>query len=286
MRVGIDSYSYHRRYGEIRPGEMVPHERPWPLGPSPVLDHARMLGVDDLMLETCFLPGPDATDGMLADEAGAPTLGFSWGHPWPPGAFHGLEGGRSRAAEDDLARWIGSAGSLGHGVMRITLGSPVSRGDDPGPALVARLVDPVRRAADRAAELGLALAVENHGDLSVAELAEVIARVDRPNIGVTLDNVNLIRLGDDMVEGTRVLAPATLIVQLKDHEPADDPNIPGGPVCTALGEGVAPLDDVLDVLGSAGFEGPVCVEIASLGPGEVDELAMIERSIAWLRERI
>ena len=286
MRVGIDSYSYHRRYGELRAGEEPVGERAWPREPSRVLAHARSLGVDDLMLETCYLPGPDAIDAAMLGPEGPPSVAFSWGHPWPDGAHHGLEGGRSREAESDLARWIALCGTLGQRVMRITLGSPASRGTEPGAELVDRLILPVTRAAEKAADVGLALAIENHGDLTAAELFEVIDRVGHPNVGLTLDNVNLIRLGDDMVEGTRLLAPLTLVVQLKDHVATDDPTTWGGPVCTALGEGVAPLHDVIAVLAEAGFDGPVCVELASLGGGPVDELALIERSVAWLREHL
>ena len=54
----------------------------------------------------------------------------------------------------------------------------------------------------------------------------------------------------------------------------------------ALGEGVAPLTEVVAILADTGFEGPVCVELASLGGGHLDELAMIERSVAWLRANV
>jgi hypothetical protein len=30
----------------------------------------------------------------------------------------------------------------------------------------------------------------------------------------------------------------------------------------------------------------VCVELASLGPADVDELAMVERSVTWLRDHV
>lgn len=218
-------------------------------------------------------------------EAVPVSVGFSWGHPWPGGRFHGLDGGRSYGAEQELGRWIEATARLGQDLLRITAGSPASRGDEPAAVLVKRLVDPVRRAADHAARRGIRLALENHGDLRVADILELLARVDRPNLGVCLDNVNLIRVGDDMAEGTRLLAPHTLLVQLKDHE-AGDPTVWGGPVCTALGEGVADLESLLDILAAAGFDGPVCVELASLGPTDVDELAMIERSVSWLRKHL
>ena len=152
--------------------------------------------------------------------------------------------------------------------------------------LVERLVGPVRRAVDYATDHGVRLAIENHGDLRVQDILALIDAVAATGpLGVCLDNVNLIRVGDDMADGTRALAPHTLLVQLKDHEPGE-PTVPGGPVSTALGEGTADLDALIAILVSAGFGGPVCVELASLGPSDVDELAMVERSVGWLRGRI
>ena len=275
MRVGIDSYSYHRRYGELRAGETAAAFPLWELVPGPVLEHARSLDVDDVFLETCYLPEPESLDGPTLD-AGPVRVGFSWGHPWPAGAFHGLDGGRTPAAEGHLARWISAAARLGHPVMRITLGSPASRGTEPAQVLVDRLIDPTRRAADAAAEVGVRLAIENHGDMRAEEILEVIERTGATNLGVTLDNVNLIRVGDDMIEGTRALASRTLLVQLKDHPPTPDPSVWGGPVSVALGDGVAPLREIVAILDTAGFDGPVCVELASLGPGPVNELQMID----------
>ncbi len=287
MRAGIDSYSYHRRYGEIRVGEAVPAiAQPWPLEPAPVLEHARSLAVDDLYLETCYLPEPETISAGTLAPAGEVRVGFSWGHPWPAGAFHGLDGGRTPAAEDHLARWIVAAARLGHPVMRITLGSPASRGTEPAAVLVDRLIAPTRRAAERGEAAGVRLAIENHGDLRAEDLLEILERVGSPWLGVTLDNVNLIRVGDDMLDGTRLLAPRTLLVQLKDHPVTPDPAQVGGPLSVALGEGVAPLDACIAILAESGFEGPVCVELASLGGEDVDELAMIERSIGWLRDHL
>jgi sugar phosphate isomerase/epimerase len=284
LRVGIDSYSYHRLYGELRVAETAPDTSPWPLAPAPVLAHARSLDVDDLFLETCYLPEPETIDGPML-EAGRVSTGFSWGHPWPAGAFHGLDGGRTPAAERHLARWTAAAARLGHPVMRITLGSPASRGSEPADVLVDRLVAPTRRAAEAAARVGLQLAIENHGDLRAEDILEIIERTGADNLGVTLDNVNLIRVGDDMIEGTRMLAPRTLLVQLKDHAPFTVMPV-GGPVSTALGEGVSDLAGVLGELAGAGYDGAVCVELASLGPGPIDELEMIGRSVAWLRDHV
>jgi sugar phosphate isomerase/epimerase len=288
LQVGIDSYSYHRRYGEERAGEAPSRHAPWPLEPGPVLRHAVEVGADVVFLETCYLPAPEAISPATlapATDHGV-RVGFSWGHPWPSGAFHGLDGGRSPGAEVELRRWLDTCQRLGHDLLRITAGSPASRGDEPAEVLVDRLIAPLTRAVDYAASRGVRLGLENHGDLRVADMLAILARVDRPDVlGVTLDNVNLIRLGDDMAEGTRALAPATFLVQLKDHR-SGDPTVWGGPECTTLGEGVADLDGLLGILAEARYDGPVCVELASLGRKDVDELAMVERSVSWLREHL
>lgn len=284
MQVGIDSYSYHRRYGETRAGERPLLDR-WPVGPAPVVAHARSLGVDALFLETCYLEEPESYADALAADAAPVRVGFSWGHPWPDGRFHGLDGGRSWGAELELARWIEAAARLGHSVLRITGGSPASRGDEPAEVLVERLTGPLRRAAGHASDAGVRLALENHGDLTAADILTLLDRVDSPALGVCLDNVNLIRVGDDELEATRELAPAALLVQLKDYLPGD-PTVWGGPICTALGEGIGPLPEIIAILDRSGFEGPVCVELASLGDGPVDELVLIERSIEWLRAHV
>ena len=283
MLVGIDSYSYHRLYGEVRAGERALVGDPWPFDPAPVLEHAERVGAQAVYLETCYLPEPErVTAGMLDSPL---TVGLSWGHPWP-GRVHGLEGGRSWAAEQELTRWIDAASRLGHPLLRITAGTPATRGDEPAEVLVERLTGPVRRAAVHAERAGVRLALETHGDLRAADILDLFERVGMPDtLGVCLDNVNLIRVGDDMAEGTRLLAPHALLVQLKDHR-AGDPFVDGGPECTALGEGVADLPGLLGILGGAGFDGAVCVEIASLGSGEVDELQLIERSVHWLHENL
>lgn len=284
MLIGVDSYSYHRCFGELRPGE-VPRPGPrWPLSPEPVLAHAAELGVECVFLETCFLPAPhDLDPGQLKGRV--KQLGFSWGHPWPSGSEHGLHGGQGSTGEADLYRWAELAASLGHPVMRITAGSPATRQGEPADQLLHRLAPMLRRVCHRVASSGVRLALENHGDLTAVELLALMHLVDSPALGICLDNVNLSRVGDDMVTSSKLLAPYTALGQLKDCA-AGDPTVPGGPPSMALGAGVAPLDGVLSALGAAGYAGPVCVEIASLAPGSADELDLVSDSVAWLRDHL
>src|ERR1700736_3491323 len=52
MKVGIDSYCYHRFFGEIYPDQTDPLVR-WTL--QDFVDRAVELGVDGVSLESCFL---------------------------------------------------------------------------------------------------------------------------------------------------------------------------------------------------------------------------------------
>jgi sugar phosphate isomerase/epimerase len=137
----------------------------------------------------------------------------------------------------------------------------------------------LRRAHARARAHGLTLALENHGDVDAGELQALLVAV--PGLTVCLDTANALRVGDDPVALARALAAHVSMVHLKDvAEPAGaDPLT--GPRSVAFGSGVVDLHGVLDALpADPGL--PVCVELAQLGDGEVDERAMVRQGVAWL----
>ena len=87
MKVGIDSYCYHRFFGEVYPQQPAPQRR---LSLEDFLSRARELDVDGVSLESCFFPRLDSSylagikkllDGFGFDRV------YAWGHP------DGLEGG-------------------------------------------------------------------------------------------------------------------------------------------------------------------------------------------------
>src|SRR5947207_1264402 len=161
MRIGVDSYTYHRLLGELRAGEEDPGER-LADGGAAVLSEARALGVDAVSLETCYLGPPSELDiAALRQSAAGLELALSWGAP------EGLALGTRSDALDDLLDWIRLAPALDCRLMRVVAGGPRLRARaDEWPATVA----PLRRAAERAHELGVGLALENHGDLTAAQI--------------------------------------------------------------------------------------------------------------------
>jgi sugar phosphate isomerase/epimerase len=269
LRIGVDSYSYHRLLGEIRPGESAPATRWSPLEP---VRHARDLGVDGISLETTFL----GEVGTLREAAGPLELVLAWGHP------HGLELGRNPAALDDLLAWLERAPGVGCTLVRCVAGSPTLRGTAP----IETAAAPLAAAAARARELGLVLALENHGECRATELADLLERVGDDTLRVCFDSANALRVGDDPVEAAVLLGPLVSLVHLKDVAALETVTDPvAGPRSTRYGEGVIAIPDVLDALDAAGFDGLVCVEIGQLGPGD-DELDLVEDGVQWLRSRL
>jgi sugar phosphate isomerase/epimerase len=275
VRVGIDSYSYHRLLGEIRPGEPPPHAR-LADGGAAVVAEARALGVDGVALETCYLGDPSAgLARALASEADGLELVFSWGAP------NGLFFGAGAEALAELLAWIDAAAAAGTRTMRIVVAGPALRGREPVDEQIRRTVGPLRTAAAAAASAGLVLAIENHGDLTAAQLVEA----GDPAVGVCFDTANALRVGDDTLEAVGLLAPRVRMLHLKDVEPLTPDTDPvAGPRSVPYGTGVVPIEGVLDAVARAGFDGLVCVEVAQLGPGD-DERELVADSVAWLRGR-
>ena len=277
MRIGVDSYSYHRLLGELRPGEEDPGERLANGGEAVIAETAR-LSVDGVSLETCYLDPPRRLDvEALRRAAGPLELVLAWGAP------EGLELGAAPGKRGDLREWIEAAARLGCRVLRIVAAGPRLRAR--AAAELPNLVEPLREAAGQARSRGIALALENHGDLTAAQLEWLLDRVGDDALGICFDTANALRVGDDPVDAARLLAPAVQLVHLKDCEPLDAVTDPvAGPRSVPYGTGVVPVAAVLDVLEGAGLSGLVCVEIAQLGAG-ADERALVADGVRWLRAR-
>ena len=288
MQLAIDSYCYHRHFGEIYPGlETDPGTR---ITMDEFLERARALGVAGVSLESCFVP--DVSPEALARlRERLDTLGlarvWAWGHP------HGLRSGADAAALDDLIRHIGVARAVGATVMRICCGGRRTRPADWAQHR-AQLLPLLRRAAEAAQAQGVVLAIENHIDLLADELLDLLQTVDSPALGVCLDTANNLRMLEDPVEVARKLAPWARATHIKDvaantatkhGNPRDFAFWPSVP----LGRGAVDLRAVLGHLRAAGYTGLLALEIDYLHPdwlvdGRADRA--IADSLGWLRQAL
>ena len=265
--VGVDSYSYHRLLGEVRRGE-TPPLHVFPRGSLDVVAEARRLDLDFVLLQTSFLGDPaEFSAAAFVDEADGLAVGLSWG------ALEGLEFGERTDALQGLVDWLEPAAQLGLSVMRIVAGGPAHRGKPAGP-----LAGLLREACAAAHDHGLRLALENHADLTAVELQRLVEQVGH-DLRVCFDTANALRVGDDVAAAARRLSPAIEILHLKDCLGSWD-DAASGPVSVPLGEGVIPVEEVLDACPDA----LTCIELGQLSP-DVAERALVGTYVEYLRAR-
>ena len=278
MQVGIDTYSYHRYFGEIREGEEDPGIR-WTT--TDFLDRAVALDVDGVSLETCFLQIESEADwDRLGSQLGGTHLErvLAWGHP------DGLRLGREPSRLQDLLTVLDHAVLVPSRLVRIVVGTYTHWRAEPVAASVQRLAPMVAEAARYAAHRGIDLAIETHCALPTSALSELIERSGADNLGIVLDTANIVRIGEDLVEVATELGPLVRMLHVKDLDlsEAEFDNPGGWWPCVALGSGDLDLEGTLEAVIASGFAGLACVELATLPAGS-NEDDIVADGVAWLR---
>jgi len=277
MKIGIDSYCYHRYFGEAYPFQRPSPER-WTA--DDFIKRAAELHVDGVSLETCFLPG--SAPGFwqrLKEKLDANRLDvvLAWGHP------DGLEGGTNTGALADLVRSIFIARELGCKVMRI-VGSSLRFRDEPHEPQLQQLAGMLREATKVAADQGVILAMENHIDFTAREILQLIEEVASANFGVNFDTGNALRLFEDPVKEAKLLAPYIHATHIKDLSPRRG----GSPrewnfwESVPAGLGVVDIPGVMRVLQNQGYPGVLCVEVDCLRESWEEDAAVV-MSLDYLR---
>lgn len=256
MKIGIDSYCYHRYFGEVYPWQQPLDKR---LTTEQFIARAVELGVDGVSLESCFIPfeDPDCIPTLrrLLDDAGLERV-WAWGHPG------GFEGGKNEAALHDLKRHISIARALGANTMRIVGGSSRTRHEPHGPQ-IERLSTMLRDAVKTAAKHSVVLAIENHVDFTSEEIKQILDNVGSDDLRVCFDSGNALRMFEDPVEAARRLAPYTKATHTKDitvakgGSPQEFTFWPSAP----LGRGLIDIPGVVQALLDAGYQDLICIEV-------------------------
>jgi sugar phosphate isomerase/epimerase len=163
LKVGIDSYCFHRFFGEVYPHQ---YKKENPFSMEDFLAYAKSLAVDGVSLESCFFPGFDSD--YLDDVKGwLDAYGFdrvyAWGHP------DGLEGGKNEKEFEDMLRHIEHAKSIGAKVMRV-VGSSLMFRFEPHEPQLEKLAALFKEAVKVAASHHIKLAIENHIDYNSEEI--------------------------------------------------------------------------------------------------------------------
>ncbi len=210
----------------------------------------------------------------------ASRLGFSGVNLWVKGPEYYFLGGADEAHLDAIRRRLDRHG-LGidletHGTepahLEAVLGiarrlradnlrTYTLRRSDPREQIESAVRD-LRVAAPLAEQAGVRLLLENHEDLTATQVAEILARVDHPQLGALFDYGNSAVFMEEPAESLRVLARHSRTAHLKDHV-----TIPAGAAGNAeplwlgvpLGEGHLPVIAATQSLRAAGCH-RVCFE--------------------------
>jgi len=280
MKVGIDSYCYHRFFGEVYPHQNQPVKQ---MTLEDFIQRAKELDVDGVSLESCFVPRFDTAylseiKGML-DEFKFDRV-YAWGHP------DGLEGGKNEAAYDEMIEHIEYANAIGAKVMRVVGSSLMFRFEDHGPQIekLSRMFTNAMKVADT---YGIKMADENHIDYNADEMLELIHNVNHPNFGINFDTGNFLRVLDDPIQGMEKLAKFTFSTHVKDLKinPQAAVNDWYFFSCTPVGDGLVDNQKLAQLLKDANYKGFLAMEIDTLHPDyNDDEDSAVAQSVKELKK--
>ncbi len=120
---------------------------------------------------------------------------------------------------DYLKQGLRVAKAVGASSMRCFIGSPADRAavpDVPMEKHVEATLKVLRAARSEALDLGVKIAIENHGDLSARELRDLIAAAGKDFVGACLDTGNPVLICEDPLLSLEVLGPYTVTTHIRD----------------------------------------------------------------------
>jgi sugar phosphate isomerase/epimerase len=280
MKIGIDSYCFHRFFGEVYAQQQPP---PFQMTLEDFLQYARQLGVDGVSLESCFIPQREDPDYMtdirsMLDEYKLDRV-YAWGHP------DGLEGGTNRAEYQEMIKSFEQAKNIGAKVMRV-VGSSLMFRHEPHQPQIDRLAKMFKEAIKVAEAYDIKMAVENHIDFTADEILQLLDNVASPYLGLNFDTGNFLRLLDDPVKGMAKLARYTYATHIKDLKVQR--GVPADAWCffssTPVGDGYVDNQKLAQMLKDAGYQGFLAVEIDFLHADyHQDEHTAVRQSVEELR---
>ena len=280
MKLAIDSYCYHRFFGEVYEGVQKEPQRKMSL--EDFLKRAKELGANGVSLETCFIKSfeKDYLKKIreLLDKYNLEVV-VAWGHP------KGLEGGKNKEAVKEIIKNFETCKILGANVMRV-VGSCLDFRNDPHLPQIRGIINLLREPVKIAENLGIKLAIENHFDFTTEEMLLIIESINSNYFGITFDTGNCLRIGDEPVKSAKLLIDYIFATHLKDVAPiyGGDPKEWYYYACTPIGKGVIDIPSIIKILADKNYDGLLTIEIDFLDPEYGDEDTALVSSMNFLKE--
>jgi len=121
------------------------------------------------------------------------------------------------APVDYLRQGMRVARQVGASVMRCFMGGPDDRrSGHPMEPLVESTIKVLRSVRSEALELGVKIAIENHGDLQARELKALVEEAGADAVGVCLDTGNPVQVLEDPLFTLEILGPHVLTTHVRD----------------------------------------------------------------------
>ena len=171
MKVGIDSYCYHRYFGEIYPDQTRSRRA---LDVSGLRAPGRRAGGGRRVARVLFLREPRA--GLPGARSRRRWTRRDWSACWPGDIPTAWRPAATRQAWREMNALIPKAQFMGADIMRIVASSLMFRNEPHGPQIDADRAD-AQESVKIAADNGVVLALENHIDYTSAEIQEILERV-------------------------------------------------------------------------------------------------------------
>ena len=180
-----------------------------------------------------------------------------------------------------LQALLPAAATLGTRTVRVTV-STILCGDrravrDTWPGYLAEIARRLREVRALAEETGVAIALENHQDLTSDELVALCEEVGSPQIGVNLDASNPLAVGEEPLAFARGVMPYLKNVHLKDYRLYRTPQGYRLARCP-IGAGVLDVPVLLDLCAREAPSATICIELGAL---EARHIRLLEDEF-WL----
>jgi sugar phosphate isomerase/epimerase len=166
-----------------------------------------------------------------------------------------------------LQALLPAAATLGARTVRVIV-STILCGDrravrDTWPGYLAEIARRLRAVRALAEETGVAIALENHQDVTSDELVALCEELGSPQIGVNLDAANPLAVGEEPLAFARRVMPYLKHVHFKDYRLYRTPQGYRLARCP-IGAGVLDVPVLLDLCARKAPRATVCIELGAL----------------------
>jgi sugar phosphate isomerase/epimerase len=170
-------------------------------------------------------------------------------------------------AEEQIARMIAAAATIGSPIVRCVLGSAADRtGDIPIEGHIENTARVLRNVRQRVVDAGLKIAIENHaGDMQAREVKTLIEAAGKDFVGSCLDSGNPVWALEDPHLTLETLAPYVLTSHVRDSALWNTPE--GAAVAwTRMGEGNMGMEDYIREFATKCPGRPLSLEVIVTAP--------------------